>query len=244
MFVQIAIAAILTAALSYVVVKWLPLKYRPVLNILLLGLAGYLSYLIFDSVMKPIRFNEIKKERYAKVIKKLILIRDAEDAHKEITGAYIKDHDSLIRFIDSAQFAITSSHNEIVKVNKGTKYQPIMVEIERRVTDTLGYEYVKNRLFKNRDYKDMFHVADMDVVFNIETDRIEKIAGITVPVFEIKIDKAVVLEGLDKDLIRQEKEAIGGDQIRGPYLTVGSLEEVNSAGNWPPFYEKKKVDQE
>ena len=38
--------------------------------------------------------------------------------------------------------------------------------------------------------------------------------------------------------VKQEKEALGGDEVRGPYLMVGSLEEVTTNGNWPPFYDK------
>jgi len=51
-----------------------------------------------------------------------------------------------------------------------------------------------------------------------------------------------VLEGLNKDLIRQEKEALGGINVPGEYISVGSLNEVNSNGNWPPLYDEPKEE--
>ena len=68
-------------------------------------------------------------------------------------------------------------------------------------------------------------------------------AGLQVPVFEARIDKELILSDLDRSLVKQEREAIGGDEVKGAYLSVGSLEEVNSNGNWPPFYDKN-VKQE
>uniref|UniRef100_A0A2B4R9T9 Chaperone protein DnaK n=1 Tax=Stylophora pistillata TaxID=50429 RepID=A0A2B4R9T9_STYPI len=178
--------------------------------------------------MAPIKFNQKKKIRYAKVIKKLKMIRDAQDAHKTVTGDFESNPQELIKFIDSANFAITNTRNEVVKVNKGTKWQPIMVEVEKRVTDTTGYESVKERLFANRDYQNMFKVEGTDIKFNIEVNKLEKMPGFYVPVFEVKIDKAVILKGLDKNLIREEKEAIGGDEVQGAFISIGSLEEVSS----------------
>lgn len=243
LLIKILIGAVVTAFLAFVIVKYLPLKFRSLVVIVLLTISGYLGYLIFDSIMAPIIFNKEKKVRYAAVIKKLKMIRDAEDAHKTITGRYQRDPQELIKFIETAEFAITNVRNEVVKVNKGTKWQPIMVEIEKRVTDTTGYEAVKERLFANRDYKNMFEMPGTDIKFNIKLDEIEKMPGFYVPVFEIKVDKGVVLKGLDKNLIRQEREAIGGDEVRGAFLSVGSLEEVSSNGNWPPFYDQKATNK-
>ena len=85
----------------------------------------------------------------------------------------------------------------------------------------------------------MLRVPGTDVQFDITVGSLEKVAGLQLPVFLAKVDKAVVLEGLDDHLVGQEKEAIGGDEVKGEFLSVGSLEEVNSNGNWPPFYDKK-----
>lgn len=238
---MIILAGILGAVLiAILIIKFVPLKLHWLVSIVLLSAAGYLGYLIFNSIMGPIRFNQEKKVRYAKVIDHLRMIRDAQDAHKTITGKYERDGNKLIKFLDTAQFAITNTHNEIIEVNKGTKWQPIMVEVEQKVTDTTGYESVKETVFKNRDYSKMLKVPGTDSEFKITVGYIQKVAGLEVPVYVAKVDKAIILKGLDKTLINQEKEAIGGNEVKGEFLSVGSLEEVNSNGNWPPFYDKKE----
>ncbi len=238
---MIIIAGIIVAILiAILIIKYVPLKLHWLVSIVLLSVAGYLGYLIFDSIMGPIRFNVEKKVRYAKVIDHLRMIRDAQDAHKTITGKYERDGNKLIKFLDTAEFAITNTHNEIIEVNKGTKWQPLMVEVEQKVTDTTGYDSVKESLFKNRDYTKMLQVPGTDTEFKITIGFIQKVAGLEVPVYIAKVDKAIILEGLDKSLINQEREAIGGNEVKGEFLSVGSLEEVNSNGNWPPFYDKKE----
>ena len=233
-------AVLLTVGLAIVIVKYIPLKFRWLIHVVLLIASAYLSYVIFDNIMGPIRFNAKKKVIYAKVIKHLKMIRDAQEAHKRVFGTYQEHPERLIQFIDTARFAITNTRNEIIKVNKGTKWQPIMIEVEQKVIDTTGYESVKEVLFKSRNYHEMFEVPGTDNQFELKTGLISKVSGRKVPVFEVKIDKAIVLKGLNRDLINQEKEAIGGNEIKGAFVSVGSLEEVNTNGNWPPFYDKKK----
>ena len=236
----VIIAGIVIAILiAILIMKYIPLNRQWMVSVVLISLAIYLGYSIFQSIMAPIRFNVEKKVRYTKVIDHLRMIRDAQDAHKTIIGNYERDGNKLIEFLDTAQFAITNTHNELKTVNKGSKWQPIMVEIEEKVTDTTGYESVKETVFKNRNYQEMLNVTGTEAEFKITVGYIQKVAGLEVPVFIAKVDKAVVLKGLDTHLISQEREAIGGDEVKGEFLSVGSLVEVNSNGNWPPFYDKK-----
>ena len=52
----------------------------------------------------------------------------------------------------------------------------------------------------------MMNVPGTDAKFELNTGTVEKVQGVKASVFEAKVDKAVVLEGMDKDLIRQEKK--------------------------------------
>jgi len=237
LFIQIIIAILLTSLLAYLIIKYLPLKLRWIASVSLLLLAIFLGSEIYGGIMKPIHFNTNKKVIYAKVIQSLKVIRDAEIAHKEVTGNYTKDLDGLIQFIDTAQLAITDTKTIVVQVNKGTRWQRIMVSVEKRITDTIGYKPVLSR-FMERDYQNMSKVPGTDKVFSVELGKIEKIPGLEVPVFEVKIAKIDVLVGLDSYLIKQELEAITNDQIKGEFISVGSLNEVTTGGNWPPFYDK------
>lgn len=237
--ILIVLGIIAAIGFAFLVIKFVPQKLNWLVSILLLGLSAFLAYSIYDSIMGPIRFNIEKKVRYAKVIENLKMIRDAEEAHKTILGGYERDGAKLVKFIDTAKFAITNTHNELIEVNKGTKWQPIMVEIEQKVIDTTGYESVKEILFAKRDYTQMLKVPGTSEEFKITVGFITKIAGLELPVFEAKVDKQAILSDLNISLVKQEREAIGGDEVKGPNLSVGSLEEVSSNGNWPPFYDKK-----
>ena len=232
--ILIILAGILvTGLLAYAIVNYIPRKLHWIVSIVLIGLAVLLVYKINFEIRKPIKFNKEKKERYVKVISNLKIIRDAEVAHKKVTGAYTANGENLIKFIDTAKFALTQIRNVPKTIDVGGG---ITKEIEERVVDTIGYEDVRTQ-FAGTNYKNMMQIPDTDQKFKIEVGFVEKIAGLKAPVFEARVDKAIVLKGLNKDLIRQEKEALGGPEVRGEYVSVGSLENVKTSGNWPPLYD-------
>jgi len=231
--ILIIIAAILVVGLlSYLIVNKVPKKLRPIISIILWVLIIFLGYKIYQSIMGPIEFNKEKKIRYALVIENLKIIRDAEVAHKEVTGNFTDKPANLISFIDTAKFAITETKNIVITEQRGA----ISVDVEKRVTDTIGFKDVRAS-FAGRDYKNMFKVPNTDTKFEIKTGWVEKVQGVKAPVFEARVDKAIVLEGLNKDLMRMEKESLGGAEVSGAYISVGSLENVNTSGNWPPSYD-------
>ena len=40
----------------------------------------------------------------------------------------------------------------------------------------------------------------------------------------------------DKQLILQENEAQSVEEVNGRYISVGSMEEIKTTGNWPQTY--------
>ncbi len=234
------LGAVLVAFLiAYVIVKYLPLKLRWIPSVLLLVLAIFLGVKIFNGIMQPILFAEEKVERYKPVIKSLKIIRDAEIKYYDVTGKYTTDKAGLIQFIDTAQLALTETKTVVETVNKGSKWAPIMVEIEVRKTDTIGYEPVL-KYFKDREYKTMFKVPGVEgTEFEIEIAEVEKVQGLVVPTFRARTPKEGILKGMNTSLVKQELEAVESIQIKGEYVSVGSLEEVTSGGNWPPSYDRK-----
>lgn len=233
MILGAAVASVLVAIL---IVKFLPLNLRWIASVLLLILAIFLGYKIYQGIMEPIQFAKEKVERYKPVIQKLKIIRDAQMKHYEVTGNYTKDKQGLIQFVDTAQLAITETKTIVEKVNRGGG---IIIDVEKRVTDTIGYEPVA-KYFENRDYKNMWQVPGVaGKEFEVEIGTVEKVAGLVVPTFCVKTTKEDILQGLSKSLVKQEKEAIEADQIKGEFVSVGSLDEVSTGGNWPPSYDKK-----
>lgn len=236
LLVMILAAVLAAVLLAVVVVKYLPLKLRWIASLLLLILTVFLGFKIFNGIMEPIKFNEDKIVKYAKVVKSLKIIRDAEVKYYEVTGNYTKDKAGLIKFIDSAKLALTETKTIVEKVNIGGG---IINDVERRVTDTIGYEPVL-KYFSDRDYKNMFKIPGAPgKEFDLEIGTFEKVQGLEVPTFEAKASKMEVLKGMNISLVKQELEAVESDQIRGEYISVGSLDEVTTGGNWPPSYDKK-----
>ena len=235
----IIVSMLAVAGLAYLIVNKLPSKFKPVISIVLWAVIIFFSYQIYQSIMKPIHFHKKKRVRYAKVIENLKIIRDAEIAYGKVNRTFTSNAQELISFIDTAKFAITEVRNEVVTEQRGR----ITIDVEKRVVDTVGFEPVSES-FEGRDYKNMMNVPGTDVKFELKSGVVEKVQGVKTSVFEAKVDKAIVLEGMDRDLIRQEKEALGGINVPGEFITVGSLEEVNSNGNWPPFYDGKKEESD
>ncbi len=88
------------------------------------------------------------------------------------------------------------------------------------------------------------NVPGTDSKFELKIGSVEKVQGVRASVFEAKVDKEIILHGMSKALVRQEKEALGGINVPGEYIAVGSLEDVNTNGNWPPFYDGSKEESE
>ena len=233
----IIVSILAVAGLAYLIVNKLPAKLKPILSVVLWVVIVFFAYKIYNSIMEPIKFNKIKRERYTKVIDNLKIIRDAEIAYAQVNRRFTANYGDLVSFIDTAQFAVTEVKNIVVTEQRGR----ITIDVEKRVVDTVGFEPVINS-FKGRDYKNMMNVPGTDAKFELKTGSVEKVQGVRASVFEAKVDKAVVLQGMNKDLIRQEKEALGGINVPGEYIAVGSLEDVNSNGNWPPYYDGSKEE--
>lgn len=235
MLLYLILAIVGTALLAYAIVNYIPKKLHWILSIVFIALIAYLVSLIYGSIMQPIHFAKEKKVRYEKVIDHLKMIREAEVAHRKITGKYTANAAKLVQFVETAKFPITQVRTDVKKVNTGGG---IEVDREYRVVDTIGYREVKAD-FAGREYKKMFNVPGTEAKFEIKVDSIEKVQGIMSSVFQAKIAKDIVLHGMNKNMINEEKKALGGIEVKGEYISVGSLTDIKVNGNWPPFYDNK-----
>ena len=204
-------------------------------------LCAFFAYKIYDSINGPISFNKTKTERYAKVISKLKDIGNAQAAHKDVLGYYSDNLDSLVAFVDTAQYTLTqkrdSSYLEFDRVYRIDMLREVIV------IDTLGYASVKDSLFGDSErYKNIMHIpikGQEDKRFSLKTDILDN-NGYRLPVFEVKVSKDVILYDQDKYLVALEKEVISVDGVNGPEITLGSLTEVSTSGNWPTTYDSTK----
>ena len=215
-----------------------------VLQLLLWLVIIFLGWKLYNSVIGPVQFNKEKEVRYTKVIKNLKDIKSAEMAYNEITGKFTGNFDSLIRFIDTAQFAnVERRDTSYADVAKNRAFG--ITEgyfIEDIVLDTLGFTAVKDSLYHGTDrYKTMMNipVEGIDAKFELEAGKLEK-NGAVYSVFEARVSKDIILQGLDPDLIGQEKQVVSVEGVNGPTIKVGSMTEVNTSGNWPKLYDTAK----
>jgi len=199
----------------------------------------FLGWKLYNSVIGPVQFNKTKVERYEKVIAKLKDVKKAQLAHQQITGKYSGNWDSLVRFVDTAKFAITARRDSsYADVEKNKAYGLTSgYFIDVIVIDTLRFQSVKDSLFKGDRYKTMMNVPGTDAKFELAAGKLDK-NGIKYSVFEAKVDKTVILEGLDSDLIVQETQVNSVDGVNGPNIRLGSMTEINTSGNWPKLYDK------
>lgn len=216
---------------------------KTVIQIVLWIVCIALSYFIYQSVTGPIRFNEVKQERFAQVIAKLKDIRAAQEAYKTVNRRYAKDFNSLIKFIDTANYTITQQRDSSYMEYDKT-YQIDMLK-EVRLIDTLGTVSVKDSLFgEDGRYKNLAKVpgAEGDAEFQMEASVLNK-GGFNAQVFEAKVEKKLVLYDQPKTLLDNENSQIGVDEVNGNWIKVGSLTEVSSSGNWPPVYDGRGDQQ-
>ena len=104
--------------------------------------------------------------------------------------------------------------------------------------DTLGTRSVKDSLFgADTRYKQM-----MDVPVGKPGAKFKLKAGMLddIPVFEASVDKAVILYDQPSNLIDKEEQVVSVDGVNGPTLTVGSMTEIKTKGNWPISYSKEQ----
>ena len=241
--ILITVAVILlTIGIVWLIDKFVPRKGRPLVLILLWVLIGYLAYITFMSVYGEIKFNKLKNERYKTVIENLIDIRDSQLAHRTVTGQFQGNWDNLVKFIDTAQFTITQRRDSSVLDKEMTRRFGVDMFKEIVIVDTLGFVPVKDSLFgADPRYKTMMNipVGKTGEKYQLKAGVLEE-NGLKIPVFECKAPKDLILYGEDENLIAKEKHGVSVDGVKGDAIIVGSMEEVNTNGNWPKNYSNQQ----
>jgi len=242
-FLAVVIIIGLTVGIVYVIDKYLPKKLKPAIMLVLWILIGYFGYITIMSIYGEIKFNKLKEERYKIVIESLKDIRDAELAHRTVTGKFQGNWDNLIKFVDTAQFTITQRRDStIIDVEATRRFGGVETTMEIVIIDTLGYVSVKDSLFGIDDrYKTMMNipVGKAGEKFELQAGFIEQ-SGFQIAVFEAKALKKYILFGQDKDLILKENQVMSVEAVNGDAIKVGSMQDVKTNGNWPKNYSSEQ----
>ena len=237
------VVILLTIGIVWVIDKYIPKKFKSVILLVLWVIIGYLGYITFMSVYGEIKFNKLKNERYKVVIETLKDIRDSQLAHRQVTGKFADNWDNLVKFIDTAEFTITQRRDtSVLDVELTKRYGGVQTFKSIFLIDTLGTASVKDSLFGvDTRYKTMMNipVGKPGSKFELKAGTIEQ-NGMIIPVFEARALKAIVLDGQDKNLIAKENQVVSVDGVNGDALVVGSMEEVNTNGNWPKNFSNEQ----
>jgi len=209
-----------------------------VIQLVLWVVIAFLGYKVYDSVYSSVKFQEVKQERFAEAVKKLKEIRKAQAAYKTVTGKYASDYDKLARFLDTAKFKITQQRDSsFVRFDKELR---IDRTIDTVVVDVLGYESIKDSLFSNVDYRNFDAVEYGEgkmAKINLTSSVVVK-NEILYPTYLAKVSKKELLADQNAAYVEQEEKVKSLEEINGTEIFVGSLEEVNTNGNWPIVYDK------
>ena len=203
-----------------------------VINIILFAIIVFLAWQVVKSIQAPIKFGNEQKAREAKVVERLIDIRNAEVLYKNANNKYTANFDSLILFCQNAEIPI-------VKIVP----DPTDTTFTRTINDTIGFVKVMDSLKAGRNN---FNINDIKWVpfsqpqqnYELEAGTIQR-NGIEIPVFEARTPYEVYLAtpgeafsekewNQRRDNAKAEKESIN----RYAGLKVGSMEEATTDGNW------------
>ena len=240
--ISIIAVILLTILIVWAIDKFIPKKFKSLILIGLWAIIIFLGYITFMSVYGEIQFNQLKEKRYKVAIENLKDIRDAQLAHKTVTGQFQNNWDSLVHFIENEKFTITQRRDSTVIDEVLTRRYGVDTTKDIVIIDTLGYVPVKDSLFgADPRYKTMMNVpvGKADEKFKLQTGMINQ-NNINIPVFEASVEKDILLYDQDKNLVKKEKEVVSVEGVNGPTLKVGSMEEVNTNGNWPKNYSKEQ----
>ncbi len=201
------------------------------------------TYLTYSSISNVIQFDKIKNYRYQSVIKNLKDIRDSQLAHRTIHGHFENNWDSLVKFVQTDSFTITQRRDSSVIDRDLTKrYGGVKTYKDIIIVDTLGFVSVKDSLFgENRRFLNMMYVPfakTNTTKFELKAGFLNQ-NGIDIPVFESKVMKKIILHDQEYDLIFKENQVQSVDGVNGSSLKIGSMNEVNTNGNWPKNYTKE-----
>ena len=209
---------------------------RTVIQVLFVLIIIVLGYLIVESIMEPIRFNQEVEVREQATIDRLIDVRDAQKAYKDIYKRYTSSFDTLISFLDTGSFAVVKA----------------IGEIPEEWLDELGFEKARERALADGVIsRETSHIPVMDSLFGVgyaidslryapytedinfvmESGEILTSSNLIVQVVEVSVQYDDLLKGMDPQLIVNYKDErfkiIGFEGVK-----FGSMEEGTLTGNW------------
>jgi hypothetical protein len=207
---------------------------KAVINILLTAVIVVLAYLLYESIMEPIRFNNERDIREEAVKERLVDIRNAQVLFRQKYGRYTGSFDTLINFIKFDSIPVVFRQGQLTDemVAKGMTEREALRQ-KLIVRDTSFVEIGDSIFSINYPIDSIRFVPFTNgAQFELAAASVETGSRVVVQVFEASVLNNVFLQGLDKQLIINYNEL--RREITGfPGMRVGNIKEPNNnAGNW------------
>lgn len=195
---------------------------KAIFQVVLLVVIVALGYLVYESIMEPVRFEAEKTKREHVVVNKLKDIRMSQLIYRQLKGSFAKSFDTLEMFLEVAEIPVVKMIPD-----------PTDTTFTKTINDTIGYIKVKDTLFSKKNYTiEQLAIIPFSngALFEMDADTIER-GGVNVNVFEVKAPFSAYLYGLDAQTVFNLTSKME-DLERYPGLKVGSMVEPSTNGNW------------
>ena len=195
-------------------------KYAALIFIPALIVMGGIVY----SIRQSIRFEEIKVERENVIINRLLKIREAQLAYKEVKGEFANNFSALIDFLKNGKTFVVKVDGNIddtLAVAQGR------VKIDSIWVPILGLKYIETFPLDSLRYVpfalDPETRKPSGEEFLLEAGKLETPEGLEVPVFAASTNYGIFLEDLLKEYGKFSVDSV---------IQVGSMTEPTTNGSW------------
>ncbi|MCK9163154.1 MAG: hypothetical protein WCR29_01670 [Bacteroidales bacterium] len=209
------------------------MKTRNIISILLIVGIVVLGFVLYTSIMRPVKFDDEYNKRSTEVINKLKDIRAIQEAFKSTHGRYCGDIDSLLTFLETGNTLMVKKFG--VVPDSLTESQAIKAGIVSRDTVSVNplEKLIEEKLIKTskNDIKNLKFIPYSDgKVFVVKADIIDR-GGIMVHTFEAVADIETYTKGMnEQDVLNRKSEIIAMN--RYPGWKVGDVTQPITDGNW------------
>jgi hypothetical protein len=232
------------------------MKVKTIIQIVLAVAIVGLAYLVYNSIQKPMRFDDEYTKRRNACAEKLKSIRTLEEAYKVTYGSYCGNFDTLInRLMTEDSMKVVSKQinrdkipadvdinevpeNEAVKNGWISRVEVLVNPIAKLRDDqklpTVDATTGKTRQLTDEEIKNLRYVPypkGEKNEFQLQAGLLEK-SGFMVPVFECKVDMDVLLKDLDEQLVVNKIAEIHEVKDRYAGWKVGDMTQAVTDGNF------------
>lgn len=191
---------------------------RIVINLVLAIMILGLIWVLIGSIREPIAFKAEKEKRERAVVDKLMKIRTAQEAYRNITGVFAPSFDTLAQVIKTGKFMIISvigdpdDPNFTGEIIYDTTYIPALDSIRSLGINVDSLRYVP---------------YGMGESFDIQADTVT-FQSTNVPVVEVGVRRAVFMGPFKDPRFARYDNNYDPKSI----VKFGNMNAPNMSGNW------------